>query len=83
MLKLKIGSGILVCNYVVAMIIALRHPNLFKLMPMAFCHALLAVKILFETVKLNARMYTTEAIQMYYGWIWNLFYLEYILLPFI
>lgn len=46
-------------------------------------HGLFALKLLYEGSKLDAAHYTQTAIQRYYGWIWNLLYAEYIVLPLI
>ena len=46
-------------------------------------HALLALVLVWQTAKLESEAYTGPAIQAFYRFIWNLFYSEYLLLPFL
>ena len=46
-------------------------------------HAVLALGLLWQSAKLETEKYTVPAIQAYYRFIWNLFYSEYFLLPFL
>lgn len=46
-------------------------------------HAVLALALVWQTIKLDSEKYTAPAIQAFYRFIWNLFYSEYLLLPFL
>lgn len=46
-------------------------------------HILLAVGVLYATLQLEAAKYNRQSIQTYYQFIWNVFYAEYCLLPFL
>lgn len=59
----------------------LKFKAYFNTSVMVGVHAILAVKLLYEGGRLDASKYTQQAIQRYYGWVWNLFYAEYALLP--
>ncbi len=50
---------------------------------MAGAHAILAAVLLVRAHKLHMGSYSQAAILNFYRWIWNLFYTEYLLLPFI
>ena len=77
------GSGLLLANYVAAIVLALRIPGAFRTPVMIGGHAVLAVGLLWQTAKLESEKYTVPAIQAFYRFIWNLFYSEYLLLPFL
>ncbi len=64
------GSGLLLANYVGAIALALRFPLVFNRLTMAGGHALLAVVLLYKTVKLDAAKYSQQAIKDYYAAIW-------------
>ncbi|GLJ04912.1 hypothetical protein SUGI_0006260 [Cryptomeria japonica] len=78
-----LGSGLLLANYIGAILAAIYMPQTFQRMLMVSGHALLAVLLGFQTWILDQSNYTKEAIAKYYRFIWNLFYTEYILFPFI
>ncbi|KAI7839417.1 hypothetical protein COHA_006818 [Chlorella ohadii] len=78
-----LGSGLLVANYVGAIAAALRFPALFNIWTMGAGHAVLAVVLIYKTIKLDAAHYSQQAIKDYYGAIWLNFYCEYLLLPFL
>lgn len=65
-----LGSGLLLANYVGAIALALRFPLVFNRLTMAGGHALLAVVLLYKTVKLDAAKYSQQAIKDYYAAIW-------------
>lgn len=50
---------------------------------MAGAHALFAAYLFLETARVDAAKYTQPAIAAFYRGIWNLFYAQYALLPFI
>lgn len=78
-----LGSGLLLANYVGAIALALRFPLVFSRLAMGGGHALLALVLLYKTVKLDAAKYSQQAIKDYYAAIWLNFYCEYLLLPFL
>ncbi|GAB4819429.1 hypothetical protein N2152v2_006475 [Parachlorella kessleri] len=78
-----LGSGLLLLNYVGAIILALRMPAAFNQKLMIPAHAVLGVMLVYKTLKLDAAGYTQAAIADFYRHIWNLFYSEYALLPFL
>lgn len=78
-----LGSGLLIANYAGAIALALRMPSAFNASVMIPFHALFAVMLTYKTLKLDAANYSKAGIQAYYQFIWNLFYSEYALLPFI
>ncbi|CAI5946784.1 unnamed protein product [Closterium sp. NIES-65] len=55
----------------------------FRQAVMIPAHLLLAAALVYQTWKLDAAAYTKDAIARFYQFIWNLFYLEYCLLPII
>lgn len=77
------GAGLLLANYVAAIILAIRMPGSFRAPVMIGGHAVLALALVLRTAKLESEKYTGPAIQAFYRFIWNLFYSEYLLLPFL
>ena len=55
----------------------------FRLPVMAGAHAVMAAVLLVRGWRLHQEKYSQGAIVNFYRWIWNLFYSEYFLLPFI
>ncbi|CAI5482539.1 unnamed protein product [Closterium sp. Yama58-4] len=78
-----LGSGLLIANYCGAVAAALLLPQAFRQAVMIPAHLLLAAALVYQTWKLDAAAYTKDAIARFYQFIWNLFYLEYCLLPII
>jgi homogentisate solanesyltransferase len=78
-----LGSGLLFINYVGAVYLACRFPTMFNTPIMLAGHCLLAIALVTSTMALDKAEYSQKAIQKYYRSIWNLFYAEYTLLPFI
>lgn len=79
-----LGSGLLLLNYVGAVVLALKiMPGAFRTPLMVGAHALLGVGLIGATLKLDSGKYTQAAIADYYRFIWNLFYTEYALFPFL
>lgn len=79
----NLGIGLLMANYAGAIFLGLRHAASFNAPLMVGAHALLAAILALRTAKLARAGYTREAVQKFYVWVWNLFYAEYVLLPFI
>jgi homogentisate solanesyltransferase len=83
----KAATAVLCTAYLGAMLLAVvssRRGWAFKLLPMVGGHAALMVSLLLGHRKLVASGYTQDAIKhFYYKSVWNVFYLEYILYPFI
>ncbi|KAL5545616.1 hypothetical protein UlMin_005303 [Ulmus minor] len=78
-----LGSGLLLLNYIAAIAAAIYMPQAFKRNLMIPIHAALALSLVYQTWLLEQANYTKEAIAGFYRFIWNLFYSEYIIFPFI
>ncbi|XP_024021613.1 homogentisate solanesyltransferase, chloroplastic isoform X2 [Morus notabilis] len=78
-----LGSGLLLLNYVGAIAAAIYMPQAFKRNLMLPIHAALALCLIFQAWVLEQANYTKDAIAGFYRFIWNLFYAEYIIFPFI
>jgi len=68
---------------VAAIVLAVKLPGSFRAPVMIGGHAVLALALVWQTIKLDSEKYTAPAIQAFYRFIWNLFYSEYLLLPFL
>ncbi|KAJ8527543.1 hypothetical protein K7X08_014994 [Anisodus acutangulus] len=78
-----LGSGLLLTNYIGAVVAAIYMPQAFRSSLMIPVHVILALCLVFQAWLLERANYTKEAISAYYRFIWNLFYAEYIIFPFI
>jgi len=78
-----LGSGLLLANYVGAILAAVYMPQTFRGSLMVLGHAILVLFLGFQTWILDHSLYTKEAIAKYYRFIWNLFYTEYLMFPFL
>lgn len=78
-----LGSGLLLANYAGAVALALALPAAFNRAAMIPAHAALGALLVWQTVKLDRAAYSAAAIAAYYRFVWNLFYSEYLILPFI
>ncbi|CAA0837506.1 Homogentisate solanesyltransferase-chloroplastic [Striga hermonthica] len=78
-----LGSGLLLVNYIGSILTAIYMPQAFKRSLMIPSHVILASGLTFQAFLLERANYTKEAISEFYRFIWNLFYAEYILFPFI
>nr|AKM76561.1 AT3G11945-like protein [Erodium gruinum] len=78
-----LGSGLLLLNYIAAVLAAIYMPQAFRRSIMIPVHSVLALSLIYQTRLLEQANYTKEAISGFYRFIWNLFYAEYILFPFI
>ncbi|PSS13768.1 Homogentisate solanesyltransferase [Actinidia chinensis var. chinensis] len=78
----SIGSGLLLLNYVGAILAAIFMPQAFRRSLMIPAHTILAFSLIFQAWWLEKANYTQEAISGFYRFIWNLFYAEYIMFPF-
>ncbi|XP_062109478.1 homogentisate solanesyltransferase, chloroplastic-like [Humulus lupulus] len=78
-----LGSGLLLLNYVNAIVAGIMLPQVFNLSIMLPCHAILALSVMFQTWVLDQSNFTKEACQRFYQFIWILHYSEYIVFPFI
>ena len=77
------GSGLLVGNYIAAIMLAIKLPWAFRVPLMVGAHVLLAIGVMYASLQLEIAKYSRTAIQAYYQFIWNIFYTEYCLLPFL
>jgi len=78
-----LGAGLLMVNYIGAITAALVMKGMFNTPLMVGAHAVLAAGLVWATARLDRAEYTQGAIQDFYAFIWNLFYSEYFLLPFL
>ncbi|KAL6336961.1 hypothetical protein AAG906_036275 [Vitis piasezkii] len=78
-----LGSGLLLVNYIGSILAAIYMPQAFRCSLMIPAHAILAAGLIFQARVLEQANYTKEAISDFYRFIWNLFYAEYIIFPFI
>ncbi|GBF95479.1 hypothetical protein Rsub_07829 [Raphidocelis subcapitata] len=78
----NLGIGLLMANYAGAIYAGLTCPA-FNAPLMVGAHAALATILALRALKLARSGYTREGVQKFYVWIWNLFYSEYFLLPWI
>ncbi|CAJ2672948.1 unnamed protein product [Trifolium pratense] len=78
-----LGSGILLMNYVVTILAAIYMPQAFRRWLLIPAHTLFASSLIYQVQILEKANYTKEAISGFYRFIWNLFYAEYALFPFI
>ena len=74
---------LLFSNYVGAVILAVKLPGAFNQKLMIGVHSVLAVLLLRATAAVHKANYTRPAVAAFYQSIWNLFYSEYFLLPFL
>ncbi|GAA0151739.1 transferase [Lithospermum erythrorhizon] len=78
-----LGSGLLLINYIGAILAAVYMPQAFNRNLMIPVHSILACSLIFQTWFLDKEKYTKDAISAFYQFIWNLFYAEYLIFPFI
>ncbi|KAI3706512.1 hypothetical protein L6452_24308 [Arctium lappa] len=78
-----LGSGLLLINYIGSVAAAFYMPQAFRSSLMIPFHAILASCLIFQAWVLERANYTQEAIAGFYRFVWNLFYAEYIIFPFI
>ncbi|KAL2641978.1 hypothetical protein R1flu_009565 [Riccia fluitans] len=78
-----LGSGLLLMNYIGAIAAAVFMPQAFNRNLMVAAHAALGLALVYQTWLLDSAKYSKEAIAGFYRFIWNLFYTQYALLPFI
>ncbi|XP_041027594.1 homogentisate solanesyltransferase, chloroplastic isoform X1 [Juglans microcarpa x Juglans regia] len=78
-----LGSGLLMVNYVASVLAAIYMPQAFNRRLMIPAHIILGLSLIFQAWVLEQANYTKEAISGFYRFIWNLFYAEYIIFPFI
>ena len=73
----------LAANYITAITVALRMQHAFRLPVMVGANVLFCFYLWFETARVDAAKYSQSAIAAYYRGVWNLFYAQYAILPFI
>ncbi|XP_062113904.1 homogentisate solanesyltransferase, chloroplastic-like [Humulus lupulus] len=77
------GTGILLLNYIGAILVPICMPQAFNRNFMVSTHAILALWLLLQAWILEQGKYTKEACANFYQVIWKLLYAEYIIYPFI
>ena len=70
-------------NYVAAAILGVQYPGHFRQWLMIGAHVVLGVRLLLQLSALEAAKLSGLAIAAFYRFIWQLFYLEYCLFPFL
>ncbi|CAN1144291.1 Homogentisate solanesyltransferase, chloroplastic [Linum perenne] len=78
-----LGSGLLLVNYISAVLAAIYFPQAFRLSLMIPVHTILAACLVFQVQLITSSLFVQEAISEFYRFIWNLFYAEYMIFPFI
>nr|AKM76579.1 AT3G11945-like protein [Pelargonium incrassatum] len=78
-----LGSGLLLLNYVASILAAIYMPQVFRRNLMIPVHTVMALSLIYQTRALEQANYTKDAISGFYRFIWNLFYAEYIIFPFL
>ena len=82
--KVAIASVVLLlANYVVAMALGFLQQGSFNTVVMSGGHMVLAMFLVSQATKLHCARYSLASIKNFYRFIWNLFYAEYLLYPFI
>jgi len=75
--------ALLMANYAIAMILGVTHTNMFTTAVMTGGHGVLAIFLAWQASKLHHTNYSQEGIKSFYRFIWNLFYAEYLMYPFL
>ncbi|KAH1232936.1 hypothetical protein AAZX31_09G096900 [Glycine max] len=78
-----LGSGILLVNYIVSVLAAIYMPQAFRRWLLIPAHTIFAISLIYQAQILEQANYTKDAISGFYRFIWNLFYAEYAIFPFI
>lgn len=78
-----LGSGIILSAYLGAIYLAFSYPGLYRSGVMAAGHGLFGLVLVLRTWVLDNADYSAASIKAYYRWVWNLFYCEYLLFPFV
>ncbi|TKY53218.1 Homogentisate solanesyltransferase [Spatholobus suberectus] len=78
-----LGSGILLMNYIVSVLAAIYMPQAFRRWLLIPAHMIFAIGLIYQARMLEQANYTKDAISGFYRFIWNLFYAEYAIFPFI
>lgn len=78
-----LGTGLLLINYIGSVLAAVYMPQAFRGSLMIPAHAILGSSLIFQAWLLEQANYSKEAISGFYRFIWNLFYIEYIIFPLI
>ena len=78
-----LAVALLLANYAGAVGLAVARPDLFRASVMGGAHVVLAALLVVEFWRLQASRFSRRAIVGFYRGVWNLFYAEYALLPFI
>ncbi|KAL2326884.1 hypothetical protein Fmac_020311 [Flemingia macrophylla] len=78
-----LGSGILLMNYIISVLAAIYMPQAFRRWLLIPAHTIFALSLINQARTLEQANYTKDAISGFYRFIWNLFYAEYAIFPFI
>ena len=80
---IRAAGALLLSNYVGAVVLAVRLQGAFNQRLMIGAHAVLGTLLLRALRAVHKAGYTREGVAAFYRAIWNLFYSEYFLLPFL
>ncbi|KAL1820965.1 hypothetical protein ACET3Z_015834 [Daucus carota] len=78
-----LGTGLLLINYIGSVLAAIYMPQAFRGSLMIPVHTMLGSTLIFQAWLLEQAKYSQDAIAGFYRFIWNLFYIEYIIFPLI
>lgn len=78
-----LGTALLLANYVMAVFLAFTQSSAFNTPVMAGVHIILGLVLIFRAYKLHQTGYKKDGILSFYRWVWNLFYSEYLVFPFL
>ena len=70
-------------NYVGAAVLGLQYPQHFRQWLMIGSHGVLGARLIGQLMALESAKFTQAGIAAFYRFIWQLFYLEYLLFPFL
>ena len=76
-----VASTILVFDYIFGIVVGLIFSQFWNMQLMIIIHGVLLILLLFQIQKVNLENNLT--VTRFYMFIWDLFYLEYLLLPFL
>ncbi|KAH7568442.1 hypothetical protein JRO89_XS07G0299000 [Xanthoceras sorbifolium] len=79
-----LGSGLVLLNYGVGILAAIYMPQVFRRIVMIPAHIILVLYMIFQFQAwvLEQANYTKKAALRFYRFIWNLFYTEFLIYPF-
>jgi homogentisate solanesyltransferase len=77
------GSRLLALKYATAIALAIKMPGSFRAPLMIGANLIFMVYLAWRTAKVDGERYSQAGIAGYYRGVWNLFYAQYAVFPFI